>query len=82
MRRNVEPGSKSCLAQDALDESARGAFAVGARDVDEAAGLLRPAQGIEERADTGQTKFECFEFVAESVKEPDGFGIRSAQDCS
>jgi hypothetical protein len=50
--------------------------------MDEAAGILRPAQGIEERATAIQAKFECFEFVAESVKEPDGFGIRSAQDCS
>jgi hypothetical protein len=82
MRRNVESGAKPCLAQDALDESARGAFAVGARDMDEAAGLLRPAQGIEQRSNAIQAKFDSFEFVAESVKEPDGFGIRGAQDCS
>jgi hypothetical protein len=82
MRRNIEPGAKPSLAQNSLDKSARGAFTVGARDMDEAASLLRPAQGIEERANAIQAKLESLEFVAERVEEPDGFGIRSAQDYS
>jgi hypothetical protein len=50
--------------------------------MDEAAGLLRPVQGIEKRANAIQAKLEGLEFVAESVKEQDGFGIRRAQDYS
>jgi hypothetical protein len=39
--------------------------------MDELAGLLRPIQGVEQRANAIQAKLESLEFVAESVKEPD-----------
>jgi len=50
--------------------------------VNEACGILRAAQGVEQCQAALEAEFEGLEFVTESVKESDGFGIRSAQDSS
>jgi hypothetical protein len=55
--RDVEAGAQPRLAQDALDQGACGALAIGARDVDKTRCFLRPAQGVEQRANALQAKF-------------------------
>jgi len=82
MGRNVEARAQARRAQDAFEQRTSGALAVRAGDVDEARGVLRPVQGVEQRANTLQAEFDGLEFVAEGIEEPDGFGIRGAQDCS
>ena len=79
VRRGEQSRAYSLRTQAGFDHGAHGAFAVGARHVNEPAALVWIPQRFKNRSDPFQAQLGRLDLVAERVKELNGIGVVHAE---